>query len=130
VHVEVVRELDRADDLRELVLEVLAPGGGDYEVLHGDREALAYGVARERALGLREHARCGLVWHARRDALVGAVDVPLELLVGVLEVHVREDVAREGRVRGVGDEPVDAVGEVLVVVLEGVGEVPALVDNI
>ena len=128
VHVEVVRHLDRADELRELVLEVLAAGRGHHEVvLHRDGEALAHDVAGERLLALREHARGGLVRHARRDALVERVHVPLELLVRLLEVHVRQDVAREGRARRVGDEPVDAVGEVLVVPLERVGEVPALV---
>jgi len=129
VHVEVVGELDGADELGELAAEVLAPGGGDHEVvLHGDGEALAHHEAREGALRLRQHAGRGLVGHARGDALVEAVDVPLELLVGVLEVDIRQDVLGEGRVRGVGDEAVDAVGEVLVVALEGVGQVPALVS--
>ena len=97
VHVEVVGELDRADELRELVLKVLAPGGRDHEVvLHGDGETLPHGVARKRALALRQHARGRLVRHARGDALVEAVHVPLELLVGVLEVDVREDVAGKG----------------------------------
>ena len=128
VHVEVVGELDGADELRELVLEVLAPRGGHHEVvLHGDGETLADSVAGERALGLREHAGGGLVRHARRDALVETVHVPLELLVGVLEVHVRQYVAGERRVGSVCNQAVDAVCKVLVVALEGVGEVPALV---
>ena len=128
VHVEVVGELDRADELHELALEVLLARGGDHEVvLHRDGETLADSVPREGALRLREHARGGLVRHARGDALVEAVDVPLEFLVRVLEVDVGEDVAGEGGVGRVGDEAVDAVGEVLVRALERVGEVPPLV---
>ena len=105
VDVEVVGELDGAHEMHDLALEVEAAGLGDHEVvLHGDGEALAHDVAGEGALALGEDASGGLVGDARGHALVEAVDVLLELLVGVLEVHVGKDVAGKGGVGSVGDE--------------------------
>ena len=128
MHVEVVRELDGPHELRELVLEIFAAGVRGHEiVLHGNGETLAHSVPGERALGLGQHSCGGLVRHTRGDALVEAVHVPLELLIGVLEIHVRQDVFCEGRVGGVGDKTVDPVREVLVVALEGIRKMPPLV---
>ena len=125
VHVEVVRVLDAADHLVELALEVEAALRGHHEVvLELDRHALPHGVARVRPLGLRQGARRRLVGDARGHPLVEAPDVPLDLPVGVLHVLVREDARGERAVGRVGDEAVDALGEVLVAPLEDVRDVP------
>ena len=96
-------------------------------VLEIDGEAVPYGVACERALGLREGARRGLVRDAGGHALIEGPHVPLDLAVDVVEVAVREDEAGERAVGGVGDEAVDAVGEPGVGPLEDVRQVPAAV---
>ena len=128
VDVEVVAVLDAADELVELVLEVLAARGGHHEVvLEDDGHAVPHHVGREGALGLLEGAGRRLVRHAGRHALIKGPDVPLELAVGLVLVHVREEACRERGVGGVGDEAVDAVREPGVGPLEHVREVPAAV---
>tara|TARA_B100001540_G_scaffold40265_2_gene35712 strand:- start:21322 stop:21663 length:342 start_codon:yes stop_codon:yes gene_type:complete len=55
------------------------------------------------------------------------VNIPFQLLVRVLEVHVREDVTGKRTVGTVGNKSVNSVSKVLVGALEGIREVPALV---
>ena len=96
MHVEVVGELDGADELRELVLEVLAAGRGHHEVvLHGDGETMPHGVASKRFFRLWQDTCRGLVRHARGNAFVKRVYIPFELLVWVFKVFVGQNVARE-----------------------------------
>ena len=126
VHVEVVGVLDALHDLQDLVAEVLHALLRHHKVvLHGNGQALAHGVAREGLLALRERARGGLVGHARGEALVEAPHVPLNFLVGVLHVHVREDDRRKGALRRIDNEAVDAVGQELARAEEDVGDVHA-----
>ena len=128
MHVEVVGELDGADELIELALEVLAARLAHHEVvLEDDGHTLADKVASERALALLEGPGGGLVGHAGRQALVKGPHVPLDLAVDILDVLVGQDAAGERGVGRVGDEAVDAVGEVLVWALEDVGQVPPAV---
>ena len=97
VHVEVIGHLDRAHELGELVLEVLAAGRGHHEVvLHRDGETLAHDVSGERLLALRQNARGRLVGNARGNALVKAIHIPLEFLVGVFKVFIRQNITGEG----------------------------------
>ena len=126
VHVEVVGVLDALHDLQDLVLEVLHALLGHHKVvLHRDGETLPHGVARERLLALRERARGRFVGHARGEPLVEAPHVPLNLFVGVLHVHVREDHRRKRRLRRVYNQPVDAVREELARTEENVRDVHA-----
>lgn len=126
VHVEVVGVLDAADELLELVLEVLAALRGHHEVvLEVDGETVADGVPGVRPLALGERAGGGLVGHAGRHGLVEGPDVPLDLAVHIVVVAVRQDDAGERAVGGVGDEAIDAVREPRVGPLEDVRQVPA-----
>ena len=126
VHVEVVGVLDALHDLQDLILKVLHALLGHHKVvLHRDGETLPHGVARERLLALRERARGRFVGHARGEPLVEAPHVPLNLFVGVLHVHVREDHRRKWRLRRVYNQPVDAVREELARTEENVRDVHA-----
>ena len=128
VHVEVVSQLNRSHKLGELVFEVLTTGGGDHKVVfHGNSQTLAHGVTSKRALGLGQHAGGRLVRHARRNALVKAVDIPLEFLIRVLKINIRKDVTGKRRVGGVSNQTINAVSQILIVTFEGVGKMPALV---
>jgi len=120
VDVEIVGVLDGADELLELVLEVLAALGAHHEVvLHGDGETMAHEVGLVGALGLGEGAGGGLVGDAGGEALVEGPGGPGELLVGVFNVLVGKDEGGEGGIGGIGDEAVDAVSEVGVGALQG-----------
>jgi hypothetical protein len=128
VHVVVICELDGAHELHQLLAEVVHALRGHHEVvLHRDRETLAHGVAGEGALALGEHAGGGLVRDAAGHALVERVHVPLDLLVGLVHVHVGKDVFGEGGGGCVCDEAIDAVCQERVGSLQSVGQVPALV---
>lgn len=78
-----------------------------------------------RALGLRERTGSRLVRHARRKPLVERPRVPLDLLVHVLNVLVRQDDGRERRRRRIRDEPVDTIRKVRVGTPKHVWKVPA-----
>eukprot|EP00960_Hanusia_phi_P058279 763838-Hanusia_phi.AAC.1 len=128
VHVEVVGHLDGADELHELALEVFPAVRGHHEVvLHLDGHTLPDDVGGLVGLALGEHPGGRLVGHAGGEALVEAPDGPLELLVRVFEVEVREDVPGERGVGGVGDEAVHPVRQEVVGAAQDVREVPALV---
>ena len=125
VDVEVVGVLDAADELLELVLEVLAALRGHHEVvLEVDGQTVPDGVPGVRPLALGERAGGGLVGHAGGHALVEGPHVPLDLPVDVVVVPVGQDDAGERAVGGVGDEAIDAVGEPRVGPLEDVRQVP------
>ena len=126
VDVEVVGVLDAADELLELVLEVLAAVRRHHEVvLEVDGQTVPDGVARERPLALGERAGGGLVRHAGGHGLVEGPHVPLDLAVHIVKVLVRQDDAGERAVGRVGDQTVDAVREPRVGPLEDVRQVPA-----
>ena len=128
VHVEIVGVLDAADELIQLVLEVLPARGGHHEVvLEHDGHALADHVPGEGALGLREGAGRRLVRDAGRHALVEGPDVPLDLAVDLLLEPVRQDLGRKRRVGGVRDEAIDPIGQPRVGPLQDVRQVPAAV---
>lgn len=114
--------------LLQLVLEVLAALVAHHKVvLHGDRETVADGVPCIRALGLRQRTRGRLVRNARGHALVERPHIPLDLGVHVLDVLVRQEDGREGRGRGVRDEPIHPVCEIRVGALERVRQMPSRV---
>ena len=127
--IEIVGVLNGANQLPELVLEVLTALGAHHEVvLHGDGKAMAHEIGLVGALGLGEGAGRGLVGDPGGEALVKGPRGPGELLVGVFNVLVGQDEGGEGGTGGIGDEAVDAVREVGIGSHQGLGKLQAIVS--
>ena len=126
LHKRNVGVLNAANELLELVSEVLAPLFRHHEVvLEHDRQALPDHVTCKGAFGLGQRARRRLVGHAARHALVKGPHVPFELCIWVGQILVGQDFGGERAVGGVSDESVNTISELLVGPLECVGQMPS-----
>ena len=65
MHIKVIRVLDAANELIQLILEIFSAFWRHHEVVLKDNgHTLSHHVSREGSLGLCERARCRLVRHA------------------------------------------------------------------
>ena len=65
-------------------------------MLHGNSQTLPHNIARERPFSLGKHTSSRLIRHARSNTLVKTIHLPFDLVIGVLQVHIRENYSSKG----------------------------------